>query len=119
MVADTPRELTKVAAFLTIAATPDRIAQAVERSSADTMRVLEKSQAQLFTSTKDTRQDIPFVRAAKAGGWRSALPEESVVRIEQAWGYLIRWLGYETVTLQNVEDSAAANQTDFMVGHRK
>jgi sulfotransferase family protein len=119
MVADTPQELSKVAAFLNIAATSDRITQAVERSSADTMRVLEKSQAQLFTSTKDTRQDIPFVRAAKAGGWRSALPEESVARIEQAWGHLIQWLGYEMVTANNVEDAAAGSQADFLVGTRK
>jgi len=48
------------------------------------MRQLEKSQSQLFTSTKDTRKDIPFVRAAKAGGWRTALSEESAARIEEA-----------------------------------
>ena len=120
MVADTAPELAKVAAFLNVSATPDRIAQAVQRSSADTMRQLEKSQAQLFTSTKNTRQDIPFVRAPKAGGWRDALPEESVARIEQAWGHLIRWLGYETLnTGKQVERSSERNQSaDFLVGPR-
>ena len=120
MVADTARELTKVASFLGVSATPGVINQAVQRSSADTMRQLEKSQAQLFTSTKDTRQDIPFVRAAKAGGWRSALPEESVARIDEAWGHLIRWLGYETIaTGKQAEDSAERNQqADFLVGPR-
>lgn len=98
MVAGTERELAKVAEFLGIAATPQRIAQAVERSSADTMRKLEKTQAQSFSSTRGTRQDIAFVRAAKAGGWREALQEQDVARIESAWGHLIRWLGYETVT---------------------
>ena len=120
MVADTARELTKVASFLGLSATPAIISQAVQRSSADTMRQLEKSQAQLFTSTKDTRQDIPFVRAAKAGGWRSALPEESVARIEEAWGHLIRWLGYETITTgKQTEDPSERNQqADFLVGPR-
>lgn len=97
MVEDTPRELTKIASFLGLSASPEAIAQAVERSSADRMRSLEKSQAQLFTSTKNTRQDIPFVRAAKAGGWRSALPEECALQIDEAWGHLIQWLGYEPV----------------------
>jgi hypothetical protein len=97
MVDDTARELTKIASFLGVSAMPEAIAQAVERSSADRMRTLEKSQAQLFTSTKNTRQDIPFVRAAKAGGWRAALPEELAMQLDQAWGNLIQWLGYEPV----------------------
>jgi hypothetical protein len=97
MVEDTARELTKIAAFFGLSSTPETIALAVERSSADRMRTLEKSQAQLFTSTKNTRQDIPFVRAAKAGGWRSALPEECALQLDEAWGHLIRWLGYEPV----------------------
>ena len=97
MVEDTGRELSKVASFLGLSSTPETIRQAVERSSADRMRSLEKSQAQMFTSTKNTRQDIPFVRAAKAGGWRSALPEECAVQLDKAWGTLIHWLGYEPV----------------------
>jgi hypothetical protein len=97
MVEDTARELAKVDSFLSLSSTPEMILQAVERSSADRMRMLEKSQAQLFTSTKNTRQDIPFVRAAKAGGWRSALPEECARQLDEAWGHLIQWLGYEPV----------------------
>jgi len=97
MVEDTARELSKIASFLGVVATAETIAQAVERSSADRMRTLEKSQAQLFTSTKNTRLDIPFVRAAKAGGWREALPEELALQLETAWGNLIQWLGYEPV----------------------
>lgn len=111
MVEDTARELTKVAAFLGVSATPETIAQAVERSSADRMRTLEKSQAQLFTSTKNTRQDIPFVRAAKAGGWRAALPEELALQLDQAWGNLIQWLGYEPVRAgagQSADDQHAS-----------
>ena len=95
MVADTPSELTKVAAFLKVDATQAQIGEAVTRSSADTMRQLEKSQAQQFSSTKNTRQDIAFVRAAKAGGWRESLPEACALQIEQAWGRWIQWLGYE------------------------
>jgi hypothetical protein len=117
MVEDTARELAKVASFLGLSSTPETILQAVERSSADRMRTLEKSQAQLFTSTKNTRQDIPFVRAAQAGGWRSALPEEYALQLDRAWGHLIHWLGYEPVRADKSivgEDQLAG----FFVGPR-
>ncbi len=116
MVQDTARELAKVASFLGLPASSETIAQAVERSSADRMRTLEKSQAQLFTSTKNTRQDIPFVRAAKAGGWRAALPEECALQLDEAWGHLIQWLGYEPVV---ADRRAAEDQNlDLFVGPR-
>ena len=78
MVADTPTELAKVAAFLSIPADSSRIAHAVEQSSANKMRELESAQALHWSSTKETRQDVPFVRSAKAGGWKAGLPEASV-----------------------------------------
>jgi hypothetical protein len=97
MIEDTARELARMADFLGQHPNAELIGQAVSRSRADNMRKLEKSQAALFNATKDTRQDILFVRSAKAGGWRSELPENSILLIEQAWGHMIRWLGYELV----------------------
>jgi hypothetical protein len=44
------------------------------------------------------RQDIPFIRAAKSGGWQSALPPQVVAQIETAWGDTMERLGYELVT---------------------
>jgi hypothetical protein len=98
MIADTARELAKVASFLGIEVDPQRIGNAVEQSSADQMRKLEAAQGLKWSSTRKTRQDIPFVRTAKAGNWRSALPESALEIIENAWGPLMRWLKYETVT---------------------
>jgi len=117
MVEDTARELSKVASFLGLSSTPGTILQAVERSSADRMRTLEKSQAQLFTSTKNTRQDIPFVRAARAGGWRAALPEACALQLDEAWGNLIQWLGYELV-LTDKASVAEDQHAGFFVGPR-
>ena len=94
MVARTGAELTRVASFLGVRATPDLVAQAVERSSADQMRKLEGANA-TASVTKNTRPDIPFVRAAKAGGWRTGLPEAAVAQLEAAWGHLMTYLGYE------------------------
>ena len=98
MLEDAARELNKVVAFLQIPPDAERIANAVRRSVADEMRKLERSQAHLWSSTKSTRQDLPFVRAAKAGGWRTELPEEAVSQLEGAWGHLMTHLGYELLS---------------------
>lgn len=118
MVADTQRELAKAAEFLKTNSTPEQIAQAVERSSADTMRKLEKKQAQQFSSTKNTRQDIAFVRAAKAGDWRDSLPEDGAVKLEKAWGHLIEWLGYELLVKNPTGCEDVAPAAHFLVGPR-
>jgi sulfotransferase family protein len=101
MITNTGRELRKAAEFLGIDPAAERIAQAVERSSADNMRKLEERQALAWSSTKETRQDMPFVRAAKAGGWRKELPESSVAMIEEAWGGVMHYLGYESLVARN------------------
>jgi hypothetical protein len=98
MVADTACELAKVASFLGVDATPQRLLQAVERSSADKMRSLEKEQSHLCSLTKDTRQDLPFVRAAKSGGWKSELSESMIADIEAKWAPLMTYLGYDRLT---------------------
>lgn len=98
MIKDTAAELVRIAAFLGIEADPQRLRGAVERSSADRMRELEKSEAGQWIATKNRRQDIPFVRVAKSGGWKASLPQSCVGQIEAAWGDLMTTLGYELTT---------------------
>lgn len=88
-------ELNRIAEFLGIHPEPKRLAAALENSSADRMRELEKQQAHLWSSTKETRKDKPFVRSAKAGGWKTELPEKCVAEIEAAWGSVMKDVGYE------------------------
>ncbi len=95
MMKDTFHELTRIAEFLRIDPEPDRLQKAIELSSADRMRELEKREADQWVATKNRRQDIPFVRVAKSGGWRTSLPENCVRQIEEAWGDLMTTLGYE------------------------
>jgi hypothetical protein len=59
------------------------------------MRELEKKQAHLWSSTRETRKDKPFIRSAKSGGWRVELPESSIAEIEGAWSGLMREMRYE------------------------
>jgi len=113
MIADTAAELAKVAAFLSVPMDSARIAHAVAQSSASKMRELESKQVSLWSSTRDTRQDVPFVRSAKAGGWKSDLPEASVNEMERAWSPLMQWLGYELATVQAKGAAAAPQQASF------
>jgi hypothetical protein len=94
-------EMGKIARFIGISADPERLAFAVKQSAADRMRELEKKQSHLWSSTRTTRQDKPFVRSAKAGGWKVELPEESIAEIEAAWGGLMREIGYELAAAEN------------------
>jgi hypothetical protein len=104
MAAQTGAELTRIASFLGVRATPDLVAQAVERSSADQMRKLEGANA-TASVTKNTRQDVPFVRSAKAGGWRTSLPKAAVAQLEAAWGRLMVYLGYELMFPEKAANS--------------
>lgn len=99
IMSDTARELARIASFLNVPADAQRIQQAIERSSADRMRQLEKLEEDKWVATKNRRKDIPFVRVAKSGGWKASLPESCVHQIESAWGDLMTTLGYELVTV--------------------
>jgi hypothetical protein len=96
--ADPAKQLATLAPMLGIEPSPPRIERAVRLSSASHMQSLEKKQSQQWVATKDTRQDIPFVREAKSGGWRNKLSPAAVGTIERAWGSTMKELGYELVT---------------------
>lgn len=97
MMEDTMSELARLANFLGIDASAERLQLAVERSSSDRMRRLEKEQGHLWSSTRETRSDIPFVRTAEAGGWKREMPESCTAQLEAAWSPLMRHLGYATL----------------------
>jgi hypothetical protein len=98
MMKNTEQELARISEFLNIPLEAQRLRRAIESSSADRMRALEKLQEDKWVATKNRRKDIPFVRVAKSGGWRTALPASCVQQIENAWGGLMTPLGYELVT---------------------
>ena len=98
MIADTVHELAKVASFMGISPSNEQLLTAVERSSADNMRKLERMQSRMSTMTKKSRQDLPFVRSANKGGWKTNLSEPLVAKIESAWAPLMQSLGYELST---------------------
>jgi hypothetical protein len=100
LLADSIGETGKIAEFLGIQARLEHLQAAVERSSAERMRKLERQQADQWTGTKNTRKEIPFVRAATSGGWKETLPLQSAEEIEVAWAPLLNFLGYELQSRQ-------------------
>src|SRR5271165_790780 len=113
LLADTAGELAGIAEFLGITPTPERLSEVVRLSSADRMRTLEQQQSNTSSLMKGSRKDVPFVRAAKSGGWRSELPESLVEKIETAWGPLMRHLGYELFFSQTPQ---GISPSDFPFG---
>ena len=84
MMQDTASELARIAEFLGIDPSSERLQRAIAQSSADHMRALEKLEAHKWVATKNRRKDIPFVRVAQSGGWRTSLPASCVRQIEAA-----------------------------------
>jgi hypothetical protein len=95
MLQDTARELRKVVSFLQLGISELQLARAIDLSSADRMRALEKKQSLVWKRTRHDRQDKAFVRVANSGDWKLQLPVSSVAQIETAWGSVMRILGYE------------------------
>ncbi len=110
LLADTQIELAKVARFFGVDASPEELSRAIENSSADHLRELEKKEGGAWVTTKNKRSDIPFIGSAAAGKWKSVLPGAAVEEIESAWGNTMAQLGYELVTrkAESVETQLAA-----------
>jgi hypothetical protein len=91
---NTEGELSKVAEFLGRTASLQDIQRAVASSLADKMKKLEQKQSDQWSTTREGRKDINFVREARSGQWKLTLPPASVAEIESTWGHLMRPLGY-------------------------
>ncbi|HEV2178543.1 MAG TPA: sulfotransferase domain-containing protein [Terriglobia bacterium] len=88
-------QLRRMARFLGIEPSEEILTRAIDLSSADRMRTLEKKESREWRDTRPTRQDIPFVRKAAAGDWKTACPPGAVRQIEAAWWPLMKLLSYE------------------------
>jgi hypothetical protein len=97
--------LLRTLSFSSIETSNGQLQRAIELSSPERMRALEKQQANDWVLTRSTRSDKPFVRSATAGAWKQQLPEASVALLEKAWGNLMRSLGYVLQTTVTPTDA--------------
>jgi hypothetical protein len=91
---DPRQELARIAGFLQVSRSSEHIARAVELSSAQRTQELEKREQGVWAETRRSRKDIPFVRNASSGEWKSAFSPGAAAKIETAWGFLMSLLGY-------------------------
>lgn len=87
-------EVEKITRFLNIRITKRNLNRVIELSSADHMRRLEKAQADVWKTIKDSRREIPFVRSARSGNWMSELSVHSARLITARWRVLMKSLKY-------------------------
>jgi hypothetical protein len=74
---------------------PDAAAErAIQLSSANRMRELERVQGRRWRNLRGTRKDKPFIGPATAGRGAKKLPSAARARIEEAWAPLMGQLGY-------------------------
>jgi hypothetical protein len=90
LTANTPAELTRLYALLGVPVTPEIIATAIERSSIDSMRELEKS----FSAGHPALRGLEFVRRQPLGGARTPLSSAARDLIEREAAPLMKELGY-------------------------
>jgi sulfotransferase len=95
-------ELARVARFLGLDGSPQRLERAIDLSSAERMRDMERQQGAKWVATTLTRHDKPFVRKGEKGGWQAVLPGETVAYMESQWGELMEDLGYELVAQKRI-----------------
>jgi len=107
MLDNTKRELTRIADFLALSPSSETIERTITNCSAERMRQREKLEENQWAATKKHRKDIPFVGAAKAGGWRVQLSPQSIMQIEKAWGDLMTSLGYSLASASVSKDKLA------------
>ncbi|TYO96058.1 sulfotransferase domain-containing protein [Geothermobacter ehrlichii] len=85
----------KIVQFFGLARNEKDIISAVNNSSINHMKDLEKKDGQNWKPMKKARSDIPFVRQGSVGGWKNVLSDVSVAKIENSWRELLVELGYD------------------------
>lgn len=86
-------ELGAIARFLEIPFTAASLKSAISASTAGRMRDLHRRDGDPWAG-KVVRKDIPFVRKAQPGAWRTDLPANLAREVEAQWRGPMRQLGY-------------------------
>ena len=80
------------------------------------MRELEKREENQWVGTRTKRKDVPFIRTAAAGSWKSLLSRDDVAKIENEWAPIMAALGYEITT--EPEDADNSQVLPFLLHSR-
>lgn len=88
-------QLARIAHHLGLAPDAATLTRVVEACAFDKMAALERAAAApASVLAKATRDDVPFVRRGKVGGWRDDLAPDLAAAIADRWRPLLERLGY-------------------------
>ncbi len=79
----------KVADFLKLNPSEEKLVAAIEANTLDKMKVAEER------TLKEGRKDIPFVREGKSKGWESEFDQESMELLLSNFGWAMKRLNYD------------------------
>jgi hypothetical protein len=96
LLADTTTEIDRIARFCGLAPDAEELAAAIEKSSSETLRSMERTQAKLSKSLNFTDSSIPFIGPAREGAGTSQMDAETLTGFEERLGPLMCALGYNT-----------------------
>jgi hypothetical protein len=88
------RALEQVLGLAGILVEPAVLAMAVERSSADELRRLERETGTALSTLRGSRLEDPFIRTGRSGAGAEELPPELARRILEAWPRPAARFGY-------------------------
>lgn len=93
---DTERELKKIATFLEVNASGEKLKKVIKASSFSQMRALETLHPDHLAEVRgrNLKNDVAFIREGKAKGWQGVLSDTDEKRIESEWGVLMDDFGY-------------------------
>ena len=94
MLENTQEALDRISRFMRFDASEEDVRMAVERSSVERLRAMEKEQGARWKMTRYGDHNRSFFRRATAGAWREELPERWAEQIVSRWGGLMERLGY-------------------------
>ena len=94
LLANTRSTISSIAEFCGIRVEDESVIAAIEASSPETMRRLERLQAARSSSLHFTNSEIPFVGPARQGVGRASLSAEAELLLSNRWGGLMDRLGY-------------------------
>lgn len=94
LLSNAKEELRKVASFFGVRRDEVRIKRAIELSSFNRMKEMEVNQRIQWKAIRNSRQEIPFVRSGRSGGWKEVLSDQSASSIQDEWRVIMKKLGY-------------------------
>lgn len=94
LISQPEEEIQKIASHMDLNVSDEIIKKAIDNSSFNRMRSLEKEQSKEWKPLQKTRKDMNFVRKGRVDSWKDELTPAAIKKIELHFGKVMRKVGY-------------------------